>query len=151
MLPREIRRQEAAPPRTPDNGPAPRLSLPASSADDMPAPAPLPRPMPLPPALAKPVTLRGLAQALRRQWVLALSAGVAVGVVAGCVAYALLPAARAGARAGIHVGPADSGGIPARVKSRTVLDAALERPEVKGLSLLAGRPEPQEFLRGGLV
>jgi Mrp family chromosome partitioning ATPase len=111
----------------------------------------LPQRLPLPPALAKPVTLRGLAQALRRQWVLALSAGVAVGVVAGCVAYALLPAARAGARAGIHVGPADSGGIPARVKSRTVLDAALERPEVKGLSLLAGRPEPQEFLRGGLV
>jgi Mrp family chromosome partitioning ATPase len=107
--------------------------------------------MPLPPALAKPVTLRGLAQALRRQWVLALSAGVAVGVVAGCVAYALLPAARAGARAGLHIGPADSAGVPARVKSRAVLDATLERPEVKGLGLLADRPDPQEFLRNELV
>jgi Mrp family chromosome partitioning ATPase/uncharacterized protein involved in exopolysaccharide biosynthesis len=134
--------------------PAPPLSLPAPSVNGDSKPSLPPQPAPLPPALARPVTISGLARALRRQWVLALSAGVAVGVVAGCLAYALLPAPGFSARASIAVAPrvpADSGRVLARAKSRPVLDAALARPEVQGLSLLADRPDAGEFLRGELT
>jgi Mrp family chromosome partitioning ATPase len=139
---------------TSHDAPAPPLSLSVPSANGDPAPSPPPQPAPLPPALARSVTISGLARALRRQWVLALSAGVAVGVVAGCLAYVLLPAPGFSARASIAITPrvpADSGCIRARAKSRAVLDAALGSPEVKGLSLLAGRPDPGEFLRDELT
>jgi Mrp family chromosome partitioning ATPase len=152
MLSRESLRLDQGQQRTPANAPAHLFTLPSPSANG--TPAPLPRPAPLPPALAKPFSVGGLVRALRRQWVLGLSAGVAAGVVAGCLAYALLPAARFSASASVHVAPrvpADSGSIAARARGRAVLDAVLDKPEIKGLSLLADRPDPREFLRNELT
>jgi len=116
------------------------------------------------------MTFLSLAHALRRQWVLGLSAGLAAGVVVGCVVYALLPASKFSAytaRASLQVnatapvvvgqsGPQVDfgtlkGTIQARVRSRVVLNAVLERPEIKELSLLAAQPDPYEFLQNELV
>ncbi len=124
----------------------------------------------LPPALARSFDARGLLRALRRQWVLALSAALAVGVVVGCAVYAMLPPTRYGAytaRASLFVSATPpvvasppgvqpefavvQGTIQARVKSRALLAEVVERPEVKGLSLLAGRRDPIEFLQNELV
>jgi capsular exopolysaccharide synthesis family protein len=103
-------------------------------------------------------------QALRRQWVLALSAALAAGVVVGCVVYAALPPTKYGAytaRASLQVsaappdGRADfdtlKGTVQARVKSRAVLADALDRPDIKDLSLLASQRDPYEFLANELV
>jgi capsular exopolysaccharide synthesis family protein len=130
----------------------------------------LPRPAPQPPGLARPLLLRGLAQALRRQWVLGVSAGLAVGVVVGCLTFALLPASKFSAytaRARLQVNAAApvvvgqsapqvdfdtlKGTIPARIRSRVVLGAVLDRPVITELNRLAGQRDPYEFLQNELV
>jgi Mrp family chromosome partitioning ATPase/uncharacterized protein involved in exopolysaccharide biosynthesis len=162
-LPENLRLDPAA-----DTGPFARLPVPAApSANGTPAPpAPTSRPAP-PPALTRAVPVRDLLPALRRQWVLALSAALAAGVVVGCAVYAALPPANYTARASLQVSaappvvaaapeaPSDfdtlKGTIQARVKSRAVLDAVLDQPDVKELGLLAPRRDPYEFLQGELA
>jgi polysaccharide biosynthesis transport protein len=131
--------------------------------------SPLPRPAPLPPALARALTFRSLMAALRRQWVLALSAALAVGVVVGCVVYAALPPTRFGAytaraslrisaTAPVVVAQAEKQNdfdtykktIQARVTSRLVLARVLDQPEVKELTILAAQADPYEFLQNEL-
>jgi Mrp family chromosome partitioning ATPase len=78
--------------------------------------------------------------------------------VTGCLVYALLPATTYGAytaRASLHVsapaGAAPQGAVEERIKGRAVLEAALGRPEVQGLGVLAGQRDPHEFLRDALT
>lgn len=174
MLPRETMRLDQGPDRAADTAPVPRLPIlppfpPLPNGLSAPTPQP-PRPAPAPPALTKPVSVLSLVQALRRQWVLGLSAGLAAGAVAGCVAFALLPAAKysaytaratlqVSANAPVVVGQPSpqvdfgtvKGTIQARVKSRVVLDEVLKKPEIKELSFFAGQPDPYEFLQNELA
>jgi succinoglycan biosynthesis transport protein ExoP len=164
MLPPDNPRLNPGPTVTAEGGPTSRLTHFTNGSHPPPA-----RPAP-PPALSRALNPRGLLQALRRQWVLALSAGLAAGVVVGCLLYALLPPAKYGAytaRASLHVsatppavatqeGPQNDydalrGTIEARVKSRAVLAEALERPDAKGLSFLAAQRDPYEYLQNEMV
>jgi capsular exopolysaccharide synthesis family protein len=170
MLPPDTLRLDKTPIPSSDAGATSRRSpAPAASPNGTAPPLP-PARTGTPPALARTIDPRGLLRALRRQWVLAFSAALALGVVTGCIVYAALPPTKYGAytaRASLYVSATPpvvagqpglqpdfgtlKGTIQARVTSRAVLAEVLARPDVKGLSLLAGRPDPYDFLRNELV
>jgi capsular exopolysaccharide synthesis family protein len=113
--------------------------------------------MPLPPALARPFTLRGLVRALGRRWIVGLSVGLLLGAAAGYGAFLLQPTQHGNVRARLQMAPAQAadggcadGAIAARIKSRAFLDEIVSQSEIGGLGLLAGRPNPGEFLESEL-
>jgi capsular exopolysaccharide synthesis family protein len=116
-----------------------------------------------PPQIAEPDAMR-LWRALRRRWMLVLGLGSVLAAAAGAAAWLVL-APKYTAYALVHVAanpPRLVGGRDpsdgrsdfatyqrlqaARIKSRYVLNAAMNRPEVKKLDLLNREPEPLPWL-----
>ncbi len=148
--------------RTSDVPPAPRAPVPPATSGP---PAPTPRPFALPPALARPVSVLSLVQALRRRWVPAVSLGLFVGVVAAVVSWRLMPPAKYSAftaRSLVRVkaieptivgqaGQQMEFGIyratlTTLIKSRVVIDEVLRQPHILELPTMQVS-DPVDFLR----
>jgi succinoglycan biosynthesis transport protein ExoP len=145
MLTPETVRLDPAPQPAADNVRAPRLPAVSVAIPER----------PLPPALARPFTLRGLARALGRRWIVGLSVGLLLGAAAGYGAFVLQPTQQGSARARVQLPQAAEaacadGTIAARIKSRAFLDKIVSQSEIGGLGLLTGRPDPGEFLESEL-
>jgi capsular exopolysaccharide synthesis family protein len=117
----------------------------------------------VPPALSAPPSLETLVHALRRRWVTALSCGLLVGLLGAAVAWYIVPAQytaqtllQISPRA-LHNGDGEEGVLTyqrtqsALVKSYTVIQGTLERPNIAELVEVREKSDPTEWLSKSLL
>jgi capsular exopolysaccharide synthesis family protein len=118
----------------------------------------------IPPALSAPPSLETLVHALRRRWALALGCGLLAALLGSAIAWFVVPAQftaqtllQISPRA-LHNGADGEEGMltyqrtqSALVKSYTVIQGTLERPNVAELAEIRDQSDPTEWLSKSLV